>query len=138
MTFDDVIAFAKENPVCAFATVDGDQPRVRGFLSVFFEDDRIYFTTAATKNVFKQLSRNPRIEIYYNSKDYLTMMRITGIVEFVDDLAKKQRLIEEKPYLKGLKADDPVFVLLRVAHGKASFWTLENNMREGELPVIEF
>lgn len=138
MNLDDVITFAKENPVCAFATIEGDQPRVRGFLSVFFEDNKIYFTTAATKNVCKQLSKNPKMEIYYSSKDFRTMMRITGSVEFVNDLTKKQKLIEEKPYLKGFKADDPMYILLRVAHGKARFWTLENNMRENELPVIEF
>lgn len=138
MNFDDVIAFAKENPVCAFATAEGDQPRVRGFLSLFFDDDRIYFTTSATKNVYRQLSANPKVEIYYSSKDFRTMMRVTGIVEFVNDLSKKQRLIEEKPYLKGFKADDPIFILLRVAQGKVRFWSLENNMREDELPVIEF
>lgn len=138
MNFNDVITFAKENPVCAFSTVEGDQPRVRGFLSVFFDDNKIYFTTAATKNVFKQLSRNPKVEIYYSSKDFQTMLRITGTVEFVNDLPKKQKLIEERPYLKGFEADDPIYILLRVAHGKARFWTLGNNMREDELPVIEF
>lgn len=45
MTYQDVLAFVQENPVCFIATADGDQPRVRGFLTVLFNDKKIYFTT---------------------------------------------------------------------------------------------
>jgi len=38
----------------------------------------------------------------------------------------------------GGKVDDPRFILLRMSHGKAHFWTIEKNMRENEIPVIEF
>lgn len=138
MTIKDVIAFAKENPVCGVATIDGDQPRVRAFLSLFFEDDRIYFTTGAVKNVFKQLSGNPKVELLYLAGDFRKMMRVTGAFEIVDDRQKKQRLIEEKEYLKGFKADDPEFVLLRLSHGQARFWTLRDNLNERDIPVIEF
>lgn len=138
MTFKDVFAFVNENPVCSISTMDGDQPRVRAFLSVFFDDEKIYFTTGATKEVFKQLSKNPKVELCYCSQDCSKMLRITGRIEIVDDRRKKQKLIEEKDYLKGLTADNPVFILLRLTHGKARFWTLENNMRESEVEVIEF
>ena len=138
MDYKDVIAFARENPVCFIATMDGDQPRVRGFLTVLFEDDKIYFTTGASKNVFKQLSRNPKVELCYCSQDFSKMMRITGEIKIVDDRAKKQKLIDERDYLKGFKADDPQFILLRLSHGKARFWTLANNLKENELEIIEF
>lgn len=138
MSVKDVIAFAKENPICSIATLDGDQPRVRAFLAVFFDDDKIYFTTGATKNVFKQLSRNPKVEVCFLSQDFMKMMRITGEIEVIDDRPKKQKLIEEKDYLKGLTADDPSFILLSLSHGKATFWGLENNMREAEIKPTEF
>ncbi|MBI5025958.1 MAG: pyridoxamine 5'-phosphate oxidase family protein [Nitrospirae bacterium] len=138
MSYKDVLVFAKENPVCFLATMDGDQPHVRAFLSVFFDDDKIYFTTGAMKNVFKQLSKNPKVEICYCSQDFSRMMRITGEFEIIDDRAKKQKLIDERDYLKRFKADDPQFILLRLSHGKARFWTLANNLRENELNIIEF
>lgn len=140
MDYQDVSAFAKENPVCFVATADGDQPRVRGFLTVLFEDNKIYFTTASTKNVYKQLSANPRIELCYHSSDFRKQMRITGEIEIVNDLQKKQRLLDEREYLRmfGGKADDPRFILLRLPHGRARFWTLADNMRENEAEVIEF
>ena len=137
MSYKDVLAFVKENPVCFLATLDGEQPRVRAFLSVLFDDDRIYFTTGATKNVFEQISKNPRIELCYCSRDFSKMMRITGEIEIVDDRAKKQRLIDERDYLKNFKADNPQFILLRLSHGKARFWTMADNMKENDLEVIE-
>lgn len=138
MSYEDIIAFAKQNPICSIATVDGDQPHVRGFLSVFFDDNKIYFTTGATKNVFKQLSKNPKVELCYLARDFSKMMRITGKIEVVDDRTKKQKLIDEMDYLRGFKADDPNYILLCLSYGKARFWTLANNMREKDIEIIEF
>ncbi len=138
MTYQDVIGFVKENPVFSFATMDGDQPRVRGFLSVFFDDDLIYFTTGAMKKVYKQLSANQKVELCYFAVGYNKMLRITGEVEFVNDLDKKQKLIESQDYLKGFQADSPEFILMRIPHGAARFWTIADNMKEDELEVVEF
>jgi hypothetical protein len=46
-------------------------------------------------------------------------------------------VIDERDYLKNFKADDPQFILLRLSHGKARFWTMANNMKENDLEVIE-
>lgn len=140
MSLKNVLAFARENPVCTIATMDGDQPRVRAFLTVLFDDDKIYFTTASTKNVCKQIMKNPKIELCYCSQDFSKMMRISGEIEIIDDRQKKQKLLDEREYLKsfGGNVDDPVFILLKLSHGRARFWTLKDNMREDEIQVIEF
>ncbi|GBE06622.1 MAG TPA: pyridoxamine 5'-phosphate oxidase [Nitrospirae bacterium] len=138
MSINDVISFARENPVCGIATMDDDQPRVRAFLTVLFDDNSIYFTTASTKNVFRQLMKNPKVELCYCTQDFSKMMRIAGKIEVIDDPAKKQQLINERDYLKGFTADDPKFKLLRLSHGHARFWTLENNTREDGIEVIKF
>ncbi len=140
MSYEDVMAFIKENPACFIATADGDQPRVRGFLTVLFGDGKLYFTTGTMKSVYDQLARNPKVELCYHTPDYRTTLRIAGKIEIVDDLAKKKQLVNERDYLKPFKdrPDDPSFVLLRLSHGKARFWTMEQNMREKEIPVIEF
>jgi len=140
MTYQDVVAFVRENPACFIATIDGDQPRVRGFLAILFDDGLIYFTTGTMKSVYTQLARNPKIELCFCSKDFMTSLRISGEIEIVDDLKKKQQLVNERDYLKPFKdkADDPSFILLRLPHGKARFWTIQQNMHESEIPVIEF
>ncbi len=140
MSKEEVLKFVRENPVCFIATIDGDQPRVRGFLSVLFDDGNIYFTTGTMKSVYAQLRRNPNIELCYCSHDFRTMLRIAGPVEIIDDREKKQQLLNERDYLKsfGGRVDDPRFILLRLSRGKARFWTLAQNMRENEIPVIDF
>ena len=44
----------------------------------------------------------------------------------------------ERPFLKefGLTVDDPGLILFRIAHGKAHFWTMENNFKAKK--IIEF
>ena len=137
MKAEEVLSFVKENPVCAIATVDGDQPHVRWFLSLLFDDGKIYFTTGATKSVWKQMAANPKVELCYFAPDFSRILRITGEIEEVDDRAKKQKLIETQDYLKGFSSDDPIFKLLRVIKGKARFWTMANNLRESELETVE-
>lgn len=140
MSKEEVLAFVRENPACFIATMDGDQPRVRGFLTVLFDDGKLYFTTGTMKSVHSQLVKNPKIELCYCSPDFRRMLRISGKIEIIEDREKKQQLLNERDYLKsfGGKVDDPRFVLLRLSHGKARFWTIQQNMRESEIPVIEF
>lgn len=45
------------------ATVDGDQPRVRPFGAVAEIDGKTYICMNNTKEVFKQLLKNPKVEI---------------------------------------------------------------------------
>jgi len=89
MNHNDCIKFANENPACYLATTDGEQPRVRGFLNWFSDATGYYFHTAATKQVYKQLKSNPKIEVCFFNPDNPpgvgTMMRVAGEVEFVED-----------------------------------------------------
>jgi uncharacterized pyridoxamine 5'-phosphate oxidase family protein len=66
------------------------------------------------------------------------MLRITGEVEFLDDRGLKERVLRERPFLKsfGLTVDSPGLIIFRIAHGKAHFWTMEDNLKPKE--YIEF
>jgi uncharacterized pyridoxamine 5'-phosphate oxidase family protein len=140
MLTDEVLKFVQENPACCIATMDGDQARVRGFLAILFNDGNIYFTTGTMKRVYDQLVKNPKVELIFFTPDFRKTLRISGKIEIVDDLAKKQQLANERDYLKPFKdkADNPSFILLRLSHGSAFFWTMDMNMREREIPVMEF
>ena len=145
MDFKDCIKFANENPICYLATVDGDQPRVRAFGMWFADDKGFHFHTGAPKAVCKQLREKPKVEVCF----YATapppnpgkMMRVTGEVEFLDDIAFKTRLLEERPFLKQIgtgKPDDPSLIVFRIYKGEAHFWTMETNLRESETERIRF
>lgn len=138
MNKKDVLNFVRQNPVCTIATVEGDQPHVRGFLSIFFEgDDRIYFTTSTQKNVGRQLEVNRKVELCYLAPDFARMLRITTQIDIVEDYNKKKEIIERQDYLKGRSPEDPTFKLLRVGSGKARFWSIADNMNEDALEVIK-
>ncbi|MBN1762788.1 MAG: pyridoxamine 5'-phosphate oxidase family protein [Methanomicrobia archaeon] len=145
MNLQDCITFANENPVASVATIEGDQPRVRLFAMWFADKTGFYFHTGTIKSIYKQLQRNPKVELcFYNPGDALgggKMLRASGVVDFVDDTALKERLFEERPFLKAIAASlpsDHSVVIFRVHKGAAWFWTMEINTRESEAERIPF
>lgn len=132
MQFEDCIKFANDNPSSYLATVEGDQPRVRGMLLWFADKTGFYYNTGASKDLYKQLQINPKVELcFFDPKSQnLKMMRITGKVEFVDDLELKKKLVDARPFLKqwGLTPESPGLIVFRVPKGEAYFWTMDTNL----------
>jgi pyridoxamine 5'-phosphate oxidase len=132
MDFKDCIDFANENPIAWLATSEGNQPHVRA-LGMWFADERgFYFQIGGTKDVYKQLLKNPHVEVgFYKSGEMSgTMMRVTGEVEFVEDLEMKKKVLEDRPFLKefGLTPDNPSLVIFKIPKGKAHFWNMTTNL----------
>ena len=137
MTYEEIITFVTQNPVCTLATVENDEPHVRGFLTNII-DHKIYFTTSTHKRVGRELLQNQKVELCYLNTDSSVMLRITAKVAFEKSLEMKQKLIDEKPYLKGFSAADETFLLFTLENAKARFWGLADNMQEEGLEVFEF
>lgn len=140
MDFKDCIEFARENPVCYVATVDGDQPRVRAFLMWFADESGFYFHTGSPKKVYRQLSHNPKVEICFNTPKFDRMMRVTGEAEFLDNTNLRARLLEERPFLKAYmkSPEDPLLAIFRIPKGEAQFWTMADNLNESLAPRVKF
>jgi len=130
--FEDCIKFANANPTSYLATMDGDQPHVRGMLLWFADQTGFYYNTGAMKDLYSQLKANPKVELcFFDPKSKsLQMMRVTGKVEFLNDLEIKKRLVEARPFLKqwNLTAESPGLIVFRVAKGEAFFWTMPTNL----------
>jgi uncharacterized pyridoxamine 5'-phosphate oxidase family protein len=129
---EDYIKFANENPISFLATVEGRQPRVRGFQLWYADKSGLYYSSAAGKDVIKQLKANPKVEVcFFNpkSKD-MQQMRITGTVEFIDDIEMKKKLLDARPFLKqaGLTPENPGLILFKVTKCVAHFWTFPKAM----------
>jgi uncharacterized pyridoxamine 5'-phosphate oxidase family protein len=140
MNINDCIKFTNENPVCYLATVEGDQPRVRALGFWFADETGFYFQTSSAKEIPNQLHKNHKTEVcfYKHSGVIGSMLRISGLVEFVNDRALREKALIDRPFLKnfGITVDSPELVLFRIAHGKAHYWTMESNMKPKEF--IEF
>jgi pyridoxamine 5'-phosphate oxidase len=140
MNLQEYIKFANENPICHLATVEGDQPHLRVLGFWFADETGFYFQTSTAKEFTHQLKKNPKAEIcFYKHEGMIgTMLRVEGSVEFVDDMKLKEKVLKDRVFLKnfGITVDSPGLVLFRIAHGKAHFWQMENNMKPKE--YIEF
>ena len=143
MDFSAYVNFATENPVTYIATADGDQPRVRAFAMWFCDTTGFYYHTGTLKKICGQLKKNPTVELcfYKPGEGAGTMMRVAGKVEFLDDKVFEERLYRDRPWVKDLMKSAPkgsALAMFRVAHGEAYFWTMANNMREGDIPRVKF
>ena len=62
------------------------------------------------------------------------MLRISGKVEFLNDIVLKEKVLNDRPFLKsfGLTIESPGLIIFRIAHGEAHFWTMQNNLKPKE------
>jgi pyridoxamine 5'-phosphate oxidase len=140
MDFQEYVKFANENPVCYLATVEGNQPRVRPLEMCFADETGFYFNTESSKSVAKQLNKDQKVEACFFAKG--TVMRVTSEVEFIDDMAIRTRIYEQrKPTLEKLgvkNAEDSLLVVFALRKGEAFFWTMADNMKEAEIERMRF
>ena len=143
MDFQECVKFANEHRVCYLATTEGDQPHVRP-LGMWFADERgFFFQTESVKALYKQLQDNNKVELcfYAPGPNIGTMLRVVGKVEWVEDMALRAKVLEERAFLKGLGVlgpEDPLLAVFCVSSGEAYFWTMAQNMKEAEIERIKF
>ena len=58
-----IVDYLTSVPAWYLATCEGDQPHVRPFSFAAEEGGRIWFATATTKDVYRELEANPRFEL---------------------------------------------------------------------------
>ncbi|MEK6646889.1 MAG: pyridoxamine 5'-phosphate oxidase family protein [Candidatus Firestonebacteria bacterium] len=137
MGFQECVDFANENKVCYVGTSENNHPRVRGLLLWFADEKGFYFQTASMKELYGQLKKNPKIEVcFYKTDEKMgKMLRVSGTVEFLDDLNLKTKVIEDRPFLKvmGVTPQSPELIIFRISKGKAHFWTMENNLKPKDI-----
>ncbi len=124
---NEVITFLEENKTGFMATIEGDKPRVRTFGYVFSEDNKLYFCTSNTKNVYQQMLEWPTVEFAVMSND-LNTLRVSGDICFTDDMRLKEKILEVAPHLKSLyqNASNPIFEVFCMHVKEAIFFDMSN------------
>ena len=90
-----VSEFLDRAKVFYFLTTDGDQPKGRPFGFRMLVDDKLYFGCGTFKNVFKQLTANPKVEVLAVAGD--DFMRYDGTAKVVKDDALLAKVREAMP-----------------------------------------
>ncbi len=116
--------FLLENKTFFIATIDGDQPRVRPFGLVVEHEGKLWFGTANTKAVYRQLQANPRVEISATSPA-ADWIRLSGQAVFEQNLDVKRKAFENMPVLSNIYQgpEDPTFEMFYLDAAEVSFWT---------------
>ncbi|MBC2581671.1 pyridoxamine 5'-phosphate oxidase family protein [Clostridium sp. DJ247] len=139
MIREEIFELMRKNPVFFLATVEEDQPRVRGMLLYKADDNGIVFHTGIMKDVYGQVVKNPKVELCFNGNG--TQVRVSGELEIVDDNNLKDEISEHptrkflKPWKESGELKDfyETFVVFRLKNGIATTWTIEKNFEPKEL-----
>ncbi|MBQ8120530.1 MAG: pyridoxamine 5'-phosphate oxidase family protein [Ruminococcus sp.] len=129
MTSQEIFELISKQPMFHLATMDGDQPRVRGMM-LFRADERgIVFHTASTKDVYRQIKANPKAEMCFSCGE--VQVRVTGVLEQNDDPALREEIFAHpsRKFLhawkeKGIDGLLQVFVMKDCT---AVTWTMATN-----------
>ena len=107
------------------ATDDEGQPRVRPFGAVIEYEGKTYICTNNTKKCFKQMVKNPKVEI--SAVKGGEWIRITGEAAADSRKEVKQQMLEEIPSLKNMySADDSIFEVLYLKNATATIYSFTN------------
>ena len=128
----EVYEFLKNSKVFYLATIDNDKPRVRPFGALNIFENKLYIQTGKVKEVSKQMSINPNIEIssMYNG----LWIRIEAIVVRDDRVEAKKSMLDNNPELRTMynELDDNTEVLY-LKNVKATIYSFTDSPR-----VIDF
>ncbi len=129
MNKTQILDFLNTNPVCHLATAEGDQPRVRGMMMYKADENGIIFHTGDFKDIYEQLTKNPKVEMCFNSTDQRKQIRICGVAEFLDDLNLKKEIVSARPFMKPQidQQGYDMLIVFRVTRLKASIWSMATN-----------
>ena len=122
-----ILRFLTENPIFHLANVHNGKPHVRALLLYYANEKGIIFHTSKSKDLYKQLIVNPEVELCFIDNDGDMQVRISGMVEFIEDESLKKEIVEKRDRLQpwilqhGLK----MFAVMRLINGIAQIWEPE-------------
>ena len=129
MNRTEILQFLNAHPTCSLATMEGNQPRVRGMMVYKADAKGLIFHTGSNKALCQQIRANPRVEACFNDPATGTQVRVAGVVEILNDMAMKKEIVEARPFMKPWIEQHgyDLLVVFRVTRCKAAVWTMATN-----------
>ena len=109
------LQFLHDHNEIAFATCEGNFPKIRIFQIMKQEGTVLYFSTSAEKAVWKELMQNPNVEVLAYADNI--SVRCSGMVNFNVEDEVKRWIYEPNPVLPRLYSsyDQLVYFCLPIA-----------------------
>lgn len=127
MNKTEIMDFIKATPICFLSSVEGNKPHVRALGLYRADENGIILQSDKRKNLYKQLVKNPEVEICFPDVKNFIQVRVSGHIEIVEDLALKKEIVEARPYVKPVveQMGYDTIAVYRLKNGKATFWTMK-------------
>ena len=119
------VELLKQSGVFFLATNDNGQPRVRPFGAVAEINDKLYICTSNSKDCFKQMINNPKVEISAMLGEH-KWLRICGTVKPDSSIEAKAEFLKQYP-LDMYKADDGIFEIFCFTEGTLTVYSYTEN-----------
>jgi general stress protein 26 len=112
-----------------FASIDGDQPRVRPVSPVRTDGFTVYVANLRGYHTTGEIAANPKVELCYLDEHH-DQVRITGIAEVVTDRSVLQQIWDTNPLLRQYlgSLDNPELIVYRIRPTRVRYmkeWALE-------------
>ena len=102
MTAHELCEQIEKAKVLFLATADGDQPKTRPISGHFIDGDRVVFGVGDFKNVYRQLTANPKVE-FVGLYEGVKWLRLAGRAVFDEGAAREahqEKMLETLPFLR--------------------------------------
>ena len=103
---NEICEFIKKCGVYYLATVEDGQPRNRPFGTVNIFDGKLYIQTGKSKDVSKQIQKNPKVELCCFDGSSGQWLRLAGELVRDDRREPKVDMLEHYPDLKKMYSPD--------------------------------
>jgi uncharacterized pyridoxamine 5'-phosphate oxidase family protein len=140
MNKKEILDFISANPAFHLATVEGDQPRCRAMFLYRADDDGIIFHTGTMKDVYRQITASPKVEMCFNDYKNGVQVRVAGKLESLEDKAIKDEIAAHptREFVRQWKAKGLFkdfyneFKVYSLKGGRAVCWTMMTNFAPKE------
>lgn len=119
---NEVKEFLKNNSVQFLSTLGLDgKPKVRPFQFMLEDSGKFYFCTSNKKPVYKEITKQPYIEICCSSPEF-AWLRLSGKAVFSNNLDLKKKIQDTSPLVKSIykTPDNPDFEIFYLAEAGAA------------------
>ena len=99
MTKDEAIDIIRDAGFGFFATIEGNQPRVRPMMPYLTDEGELLLALLGRSRAISQIKSNANVEVCFVDRK-MWYCRVTGTAVISDDAAKKEIVFENIPMLR--------------------------------------
>ncbi|MCD8186933.1 MAG: pyridoxamine 5'-phosphate oxidase family protein [Rikenellaceae bacterium] len=135
---EKIIEYLRAVPAFYVATVDqNNRPKVRPFSLVYEFEEKLSLGINDTKEVYRQLEKNPYLEICAFQPEQGTWMRVWGKVKLFKSQEANRRIFETMPALKAVYGDEKndTLVAVSITEGQADLYSMASPQPQESTPL---